>query len=313
MKLNSYSKKSAKRDLLELTDLSPDEFNRIFRLTSQLKKKPFQQNLKNKVMGLIFTKSSTRTRVSFEVGIAHLGGKSLFLSPNDIQLGRGETFEDTARVLSRYLNGIIIRTYSHQEVQTLAEFSSIPIINGLTDEAHPCQVLTDLFTIHEKFKTVKNKKIVFFGDCKNNMAHSWLLGASLSGCHLVLSGHPEYKPSSVLWERAQQLAEKHKSVLEWIEDPQEAAKNADVLYTDVWTSMGQEAESIKRKKDLAPWQINSRLMNLASKNAVFMHCLPAHRGEEVTPDVFESKQSIVFDQAENRLHVQKAIMSLFVS
>jgi ornithine carbamoyltransferase len=301
-------KKKNKRDFLELSDIRIEEFEQIWKLTSDLKKRPIRNTLKNKVIGMIFSKSSTRTRVSFEVGIAQLGGRSLFLSPQDIQLGRGESIPDTARVLSRYLDAIIIRTYAHEDIQRFAQHANIPIINGLTDLAHPIQVLSDLFTIREKLGAIKNKKIVYLGDCKNNMAYSWVLGAALLGCHFVLSGHPEYMPSSEVFSLAKNLSKKSGAKIEWMRDPQAAVENADVLYTDVWTSMGQEAEFKKRKKDLHPWQINDTLLKKAKKTAIFMHCLPAHRGEEVTEEVLEGPQSIVFDQAENRLHVQKAIL-----
>jgi len=304
--------KKNKRDFLELSDLSLQEFEQVWKLTFDLKKKPIRNTLKNKVIGMIFSKSSTRTRVSFEVGIAQLGGRSLFLSLQDIQLGRGESIPDTARVLSRYLDAIIIRTYAHEDIQLFAQHASIPVINGLTDLAHPLQVLTDLFTIQEKLGKIQNKKIVYFGDCKNNMAYSWIQGAALLGCHFVLSGHPEYLPSCEVLSLAENLSKKSGAKIELIEDPKTAVKDADVLYSDVWTSMGQEAEARKRKNDLHPWQINSELLKRAKKTAIFMHCLPAHRGEEVTEEVLEGPHSVVFDQAENRLHVQKAILSLFI-
>ncbi|EKD27965.1 MAG: hypothetical protein ACD_79C00484G0006 [uncultured bacterium] len=296
-----------KRDLLELCDLTKDEFEIIFKMTKELKKKPFQPILKNKTLGLIFSKSSTRTRVSFEVGISQLGGNSLFLSHNEIQLGRGETVKDTALVLARYLDGVIIRTYSHDDVIEFADVARIPVINGLTDLSHPCQVLTDLYTIVEKLGTYKSKKIVYFGDCNNNMANSWLIGSSILGCHFVISGHKDYMPDKAVLSKAYEFAKKSNARIEIIDDPFKAVKNADVVYTDVWTSMGQEKESKIRTKKLQNWQINKELLKEA-KNAIFMHCLPAHRGEEVTEEVLEGKQSVVIDQAENRLHVQKGIL-----
>lgn len=299
----------AKKDLLELTDLTVDDFEKIFSLTKSLKKKPYKKSLKNKTIALIFDKSSTRTRVSFEVGISELGGRSLFLSPNEIQIGRGETIEDTARVLSRYVSGIIIRTYEHEKVINFAKNSDVPIINGLTDMAHPCQVLTDMFTIIEKRKTLIGQKIVFLGDCKNNMAYSWLLGSSILGLHIVFSGPKNYFPDKVILNKAEQYSKRSDAVIEFCEDPIKACKSADVIYTDVWTSMGQEKESLKRKKIFSDWQVNSKLMEVAKKDAIFMHCLPAHRGEEVTEEVIDGPQSVIFDQAENRLHVQKAILT----
>ena len=301
-----------KRDFLGIRDFTVAETNEIFKLAAALKRKPIQTSLKNKTIGLIFSKSSTRTRVSFEVGVHQLGGRSLFLSPSEIQLGRGETVEDTAKVLSRYLDGIVIRTFSHDEVVTFAKNATIPVINGLTDLSHPCQVLTDIFTIIEKLKTYKNKKIVFVGDCKNNMAHSWIMAAGLLGLHLVLTGHPDYMPEEDVLETAAALGEKSYAIIETMVDPEQAVEGAHVINTDVWTSMGQEKESAKRIKDLAPWQVNDDLMKRADKKVIFMHCLPAHRGEEVTASVIDGTQSVVFDQAENRLHVQKAIMTFLM-
>jgi len=298
-----------KKDLLELKDLTEFEFEKIFSITAKLKLDPFQKTLLNKTIALIFTKSSTRTRVSFEVGIAQLGGKSLFLSPNDIQLGRGETIEDTSKVLSRYLDGIIIRTFDHKDIQIFAEHASIPVINGLTDLSHPCQVLTDLYTIIEKKGTLKGKKIVFIGDCKNNMAYSWLMAASVLGLHVVFTGHKDYLPEQKYVDMARNNKPHSDTKIEIFIDPEDALNSADVIYTDVWTSMGQEEEAIARSRDLARWQVNKELMKLAKPDAIFMHCLPAHRGEEVTMAVLEGENSVVFDQAENRMHVQKAILT----
>jgi len=298
-----------KRDLLELKNLTIEEFERIFAITARLKKDPLQTTLLNKTIAMIFTKSSTRTRVSFEVGISQLGGKSLFLSPNDIQLGRGETIEDTAKVLSRYLDGIIIRTFDHQDIEIFANHASLPVINGLTDLSHPCQVLTDLYTIIEKKGTLKGKKIVFIGDCRNNMAYSWLMAASVLGLHIVFTGHHDYLPKEQYVERARNNNPHADTRIEIQIDPEDALASADVVYTDVWTSMGQEDESAERSRDLAKWQVNENLMKLAKSDAIFMHCLPAHRGEEVSKEVLEGKNSVVFDQAENRMHVQKAILT----
>ncbi len=298
-----------KRDLLELKNLTIEEFERIFAITARLKKNPLQTTLLNKTIAMIFTKSSTRTRVSFEVGISQLGGRSLFLSPNDIQLGRGETIEDTAKVLSRYLDGIIIRTFDHQDIEIFAKHASLPVINGLTDLSHPCQVLTDLYTIIEKKGTLKGKKIVFIGDCRNNMAYSWLMAASVLGLHIVFTGHHDYLPEEQYVELARNNNPHADTRIEIQTDPEDALASADVVYTDVWTSMGQEDESAERSRDLAKWQVNENLMELAKSDAIFMHCLPAHRGEEVSQEVLEGKNSVVFDQAENRMHVQKAILT----
>jgi ornithine carbamoyltransferase len=301
-----------KRDLLTLYDLAAGDFKRLFELSGKLKSRPHRTVLKNKTVALIFSKSSTRTRVSFEVGISQLGGHSLFLSQNDIQLGRGETVEDTATVLSRYVDGIVIRTYRHSEVENFARNAAVPVINGLTDEAHPCQVLADLWTIIEKLGSYRGKKLVFLGDCRNNMAYSWITAASLLGIHLVLSGHSRYRPAPRRVREAHAAALKSGGRIECVSDPKKAVRNADVIYTDVWTSMGQESESRTRRKLLEPWQVNRALLEKAAPHAIFMHCLPAHRGEEVTPDVLEDGRSAVWDQAENRLHVQKAILMLLL-
>lgn len=302
-----------KKDLLLLKDLSKTDFDGIFALAARLKKEPYHEYLLNKSIGLLFTKSSTRTRVSFEVGVSQLGGRSLFLSNQDIQLGRGETIEDTARVLSRYLDAVIIRTYDHQDIKLFALNSDIPVINGLTDLAHPCQVLTDLFTIIEKRGSYENMKVVFYGDCANNMAYSWMSAAAKLGFSLVLSGHEDFLPAKKTYSSFKKQAEKKCGLIEIVSDPLKAAVKADVIYTDVWTSMGQEKEQEERLKKLAPWQVNDKVLKKAAKKAIFLHCLPAHRGEEVSADVIDGNHSVVFDQAENRLHVQKAIMAKLIA
>jgi ornithine carbamoyltransferase len=265
--------------------------------------------LEGKTLGMIFAKPSTRTRVSFETGIYQLGGIGLYLGPNDLQLKRGESISDTAKVLSRYLNGIMIRTFSHQDVIDLARYGSIPVINGLTDLLHPCQVLADLFTILEKRKVLKGLKLAYIGD-GNNMAHSLLNGCSKVGMDISIAAPKGYKPNEDIVKKAKEFADYMGSKVEILDSPSEAVKNADVIYTDVWASMGQEAEAKERIKRFEGFQVNDELVKLAKEDYLFMHCLPAHRGEEVSDSVCDSTNSIIFDEAENRLHVQKAIMAL---
>jgi ornithine carbamoyltransferase len=303
------------RDFISLHDFSQEEIKYILEVAKSLKDdnkagRPHPV-LQGKTLGMIFTKSSTRTRVSFEVGMYQLGGHALFLSGRDIQLGRGETIADTARVLSRMVDGIMIRTYSHQEVLELAEFSTIPIINGLTDLLHPCQVLADLMTIEEHKGRLAGLKLAYIGD-GNNMAHSLMFGGAKMGLQVVIASPPGYKPDDSIVALAQADAEENGGSVSVIDDPIEAAKGADVLYTDVWASMGQEAEIQERMVAFEGYQINSNVMSIADRSAIVLHCLPAHRGEEITDDVIEGVHSVVFDEAENRLHAQKAIMALTI-
>lgn len=291
--------------LLRLQDLTSDELTGILNLADQLKYEKKHniphEHLKGQTLGMIFTKSSTRTRVSFEVGMYQLGGSALFLSNNDIQLGRGEPIKDTARVLSRMVDGIMIRTFAQQDVEDLAKYGSIPIINGLTDYCHPCQVLADLMTIREHKKSLKGLKFAFIGD-GNNMANSIIAGGILTGMKVAIGCPDDYRPDAQLCEWAKQNGE-----LQVTSDIYAAAADADVIYTDVWASMGQEGEREKRNKDFAGYQINSDLMKVTN-NAMVLHCLPAHRGEEITEEVFEAHANEIFDEAENRLHAQKAVM-----
>jgi len=270
-----------------------------------------QTCLSGKTLAMIFAKSSTRTRVSFEVGITQLGGSALFLSTADIQLGRGEPISDTAQVLSRMVDGIMIRTFKQSDLEELAKHGSIPIINGLTDEFHPCQVLADLLTIYEKKSTLKGLKLAFVGD-GNNMAHSLMIGCSKLGMDVAIASPDGYKPNPVYTAWSVANAEKHGSKVTICSDPLEACKDADVLYTDVWASMGQESEAEKRREAFKGFQINAECLSVAKKDAIFLHCLPAHRGEEVTSEVIDGKHSVVFDEAENRLHAQKAVMALLM-
>ena len=303
------------RDFISLHDFTQDELSCILDVANKLKHEQKTGRphtaLQGKTLGMIFTKSSTRTRVSFEVGMYQLGGHALFLSGRDIQLGRGETIADTARVLSRMVDGIMIRTFSHQEVLELAEFATIPIINGLTDLLHPCQVLADLMTIQEHKGHLAGLKLAYIGD-GNNMAHSLMFGGAKMGLHVVIASPPGYKPDPVMVALAQTDAKENGGCVEVTDDPLEAVRGADVLYTDVWASMGQEEEANVRKAAFEGFQINSNVLKKADNAAIVLHCLPAHRGEEITEDVIEGPQSVVFDEAENRLHAQKAIMALVI-
>lgn len=292
--------------LLKLADLSREEILSILNLADQLKYERkngiVNETLKGKKLGMIFQKSSTRTRVSFEVGMYELGGYALFLSNRDLQIGRGEPVEDTARVLSRYLDGIMIRTFAQKEVEDLAKYGSIPVINGLTDYCHPCQVLADLMTIRERKGSFKNLKMCFIGD-GNNMANSLMVGAIKTGMAFFIACPKGYQPDAALVKWAMQNGE-----FTMTEDVAEAAKGADVVYTDVWASMGQEEEKKQREKAFAGYQINAETMKSANKDAMVLHCLPAHRGEEITADVFEAHAEEIFEEAENRLHAQKAVL-----
>lgn len=301
------------RDFISLQDFTGEEIAQMIDVAMELKAENkagiAHHVLQGKTLAMIFTKSSTRTRVSFEVGIYQLGGSGLFLSNRDIQIGRGEPVEDTARVLSRMVDGIMIRTYSHQDILDLATYSSVPVINGLSDYLHPTQVLADLMTIKEHKGSLQGLKLTYVGD-GNNMAHSLLLGGTKMGMHIVIASPQGYQPASEILEKARQNAFSSGGSAQVLEDPLTAAKDADILYTDVWASMGQEAESEDRKKVFASYQINAQMLKAASPAAIVMHCLPAHRGEEITAEVIEGPQSVVFDEAENRLHAHKAIMAL---
>jgi len=296
------------KHLLKLMDLSKKEINEILNLADQLKfekKNGIQHHLlKGKTLGMIFSKSSTRTRVSFEVGMYDLGGSALFLSARDLQIGRGEPVEDTARVLSRYLDGIMIRTFAQKEVEDLATYGSIPIINGLTDYCHPCQVLADLMTIREKKGALSGNKLCYIGD-GNNMTNSLIVGGIKMGMEVSVACPNGYEPDAEIMAWA-----KENGKFTCTTDVKEAAQNADVLYTDVWASMGQEGEAEERKKIFAGYQINADVMSVAKKDAMVLHCLPAHREEEITAEVFEAHADEIFEEAENRLHAQKAVLVL---
>jgi ornithine carbamoyltransferase len=297
-----------KKDFLTLQDITRNDLENIFDLALKMKKDRNDQSytsLAGKSIGLIFAKSSTRTRVSFEVGVGELGGRPLYLDQSKMQVGRGETVADTANVLSRYLHGIVIRTFSHAEVEELARVATIPVINALTDEFHPCQLLADMLTIKEYSGKVDNSiRIAFYGDGRSNMANSLILAAKLTGMELVIAAPEEESPSKELIGDAKNVW--------WEKDPVKAAEGVDYFYTDVWVSMGFEEERARRMEIFRPYQVTSQLFDKAKPEAKFLHCLPAHRGEEVAADVMDSSRSIVFDEAENRLHAQKALMALLI-
>ena len=304
------------RDLLSIHELTVGEVEEILELAAELKAKQKagieHKLLAGKTLGMIFEKSSTRTRVSFETGMYQLGGQALFLSNRDLQLGRGEPIKDTARVLSRYLDGIMIRTYGHERVVELAEYADIPVINALTDLLHPCQVLTDLLTIKEhKGKNLKGLKMAYVGD-GNNMTNSYMYGCAKVGMEFVAATPEDYRPDETVTRQAMEDAKATGASIKLVTDPVEAVKGADIVVTDTWASMGQEEEHDARKKIFAPYQVNKELMAHADKRAIVMHCLPAYRGEEITEEVLEANADVIFDEAENRLHTQKAIMALLM-
>jgi ornithine carbamoyltransferase len=300
------------KDLVSGYELKRKDYDFIFAEAGRLKKllregktyAPLQQ----KTLGMIFDKHSTRTRISFEVGMYQLGGNALFLSSRDIQIGRGETIADTAKIMSRYLDGIMIRTYSQKSVEEFARFSTIPVINALTDLLHPCQILSDLFTITEKLGTYEGLKIAYMGD-GNNVANSWIVAASNLPFHLDLACPEGYDPDRAILKRGMEEAPLGITLHR---DPSEAVRNADVVYTDVWVSMGQEKEREEKLKRFHGYQVNQGLVEKAKGNAIVMHCLPAHRGEEIAAEVIDGPRSVVFDQAENRLHVQKALLEILM-
>ncbi len=300
-----------KKDLLKMDDLSKEEILDILNLADQLK---YEQkhgiehhHLKGKSLGMIFEKSSTRTRVSFETGMYQLGGNSLFLTDKDLQIGRGEPIEDTARSLSRFIQGIMIRTFSQDEAEKLAKYASIPVINGLTDDEHPCQVLADLMTIRENKNILEGLKVAFIGD-GNNMANSLMIGCLKVGMNFAIASPKEYMASDKYLSRANEIAKIEGVNFTVTTSPYEAAKDADVLITDVWASMGHEKEIAERTEAFKNFQINKELLEAADKNVMVLHCLPAHRGEEITAEVLEEHADSIFDESENRLHAQKAVL-----
>ncbi len=298
---------TAHRDFLAIPDFSSAELESLFVLADSMRTGTYTKKpLAGQTLAMIFMKASTRTRVSFEVGTYQLGGHALFLSPRDVQLGRGEPISDTAKVLSRYVNGIMIRTFAHADVEALAKDATIPVINGLTDLLHPCQVLADVLTVRQQLGGIAGRKVAWIGD-GNNMANSWINAAYVLGFELSLACPEGYDPDAALIARA-----RTRSKVSVVRDPAEAANGADVVTTDVWASMGQEEEQAVRERAFRGFCVDSALMARAAKNAIFLHCLPAHRGEEVTADVIDGPQSCVWDEAENRLHIQKAIMAVLM-
>lgn len=312
----SVQQKLKGKDFLTLDDFHTNEI--LYLLEEAIELKSLQKQgkphpyLSGKVLGMIFEKSSTRTRVSFEVGMLQLGGHAIFLSSKDIQLGRGESISDTAKVLSRYVDSLMIRTFSHESVEELAEHATVPVINGLTDLHHPTQVLADLLTILEHKGKLAGIKMCYLGDGNNNMAHSLMEGAVKVGMHISIASPPGYLPDGKITQKAIEAATLTGSKVLITHNPLEAIQDADVIVTDVWTSMGQEAETEKRLKDLQDYQVNGELCQYAKPDYLFLHCLPAHRGEEVTAEIIDGPHSVVFDEAENRLHAQKAILKLLL-
>ncbi|MER2122879.1 MAG: ornithine carbamoyltransferase [Exiguobacterium indicum] len=294
---------------LTMAELTPEALTELLALAKDIKHQPsvYQNALSDKKVALLFEKASTRTRLSFEVGVVELGGHPIVLSGADMQIGRGEPLSDTIQVMSRYVDALMIRTFGHEIVDTLAAHGTIPIINGLTDLHHPCQVLADLLTIEETFGTRSGKILTYIGD-GNNMAHSLMIGGALSGMEVRICAPEAYAPDPQIVHEAQVIAKETGGNIIVMTDPEEAASGADVVYTDVFASMGQEEEATMRLQAFEGYQVNANIMNQANDEAIFLHCLPAHRGEEVTADVIDGKQSVIFDQAENRLHAQKALL-----
>jgi ornithine carbamoyltransferase len=305
------------KDFLTLADFTAEQIDAFIQEARLLKEEKKQgklnESLKGKTLGMIFEKPSTRTRVSFEVGMFQLGGHALFLSSKELQLGRGETLFDTAKVLSRYVDGVMIRTFAHDKLEQFAEHADVPVINGLTDLHHPAQVLADLLTIYEHKGRLKGLKMCYVGDGWNNMTHSLLEGAALTGMDLAVAYPENYAPNPQIVQHVLQLAKQSGSQIQLTTDPREAIEQADVVVTDVWTSMGFEAEGEKRRQDFQAFQVNQHLCAGAKEDFIFLHCLPAHRGEEVTAEIIDGPHSVVFDEAENRLHAQKAILKTLLS
>jgi ornithine carbamoyltransferase len=303
------------KSLASLHDLNQDEIEEVLKKAGLLKLQLLREEehllLKGKTLAMIFEKPSTRTRVSFEVGMFQLGGHALYLGTNDLQMGRGETIADTARVLSRYVDGIMARVFAHQTILDLIKHSRVPVINGLSDLCHPCQGLADLFTIYEKKGRLSGLRLAYIGD-GNNVAHSLLHGCSKVGINITLGCPKGYEPNPAVVSQAQKESERTGGEVKVTNDPKEAVKSADIIYTDVWTSMGKEKEHEERLNQFSAFQVNTQLVKEAKEDYLFMHCLPAHRGEEVTDEVADSENSIIFDQAENRLHTQKALLSLII-
>jgi ornithine carbamoyltransferase len=302
----------SRRSLLSVADLSAEDIWHLIKEAVDLKQREIEAYLKGKVMALLFEKPSLRTRVSFQVAMWQLGGNTVYLSPDEVGLGKREKVSDVARTLSRYVDGIVARTFSHQNLELLAQYAQVPVINGLSDHEHPCQALGDLLTIYEKKGELKGLKMAFIGD-SNNVARSLLLATSLVGVNFSIASPPAYKLQDTILRHAQEFASQSGSRIFLTSDPRLAAENADIVYTDVWTSMGQEAEAEARRLAFATYRVDTQLLSLAEKDALFMHPLPAHHGEEIAEGLLDHPQSVVFDQAENRLHIQKAILLKLLS
>jgi ornithine carbamoyltransferase len=300
-------------DFLTIHDLTPYQFSHIMDLTRKIKEKPhhFRKRLENKILAMIFEKPSLRTRMTFETGMLQLGGEAIYLAPSDIQMGTRETPYDVAKNMERWVDAIMIRTFAHQTAVDLAQASAVPVINALTDLLHPCQAMADFFTLKEKIGDLAHMKLAYVGD-GSNVCHSLLLAAAKTGTEMAVATPAGYEPDPDIVKKSSKDGQETGFKILLTSEPEEAVRDADAVYTDVWASMGQESEKEKRAEIFPPYQVNSALMRKAKKNALFMHCLPAHRGEEVTDEVIDSSQSVVFDQAENRLHVQKAIMLLLI-
>ncbi|MBU0700025.1 ornithine carbamoyltransferase [bacterium] len=300
------------KDMISMFDIDANAVWKIFKITDSLIQKRLAMEdytpLKGKSVALIFQKPSTRTRVSFEVGIWQLGGNPIYLSPEEVGLGTRESVADIARVLSRYASAIVARTFSHEDMETLAKFASVPVISGLSDMFHPCQILADIYTVWKHKGSIVDVNLAYIGDGSNNVSHSLIVGCAIMGMNISVATPSDYPPNQAILEKARDIALKTGSKIEIFEEPSQAALGADVLYTDVWTSMGQEEETEQRRKIFKEYQINNTLIEMANKDCLIMHCLPAHRGEEITNEAIEGPGSIVFEQAENRLHVQKGIL-----
>jgi ornithine carbamoyltransferase len=303
-----------KKDLLSINDLTVEEMQIVFRRADELRKESqrYEDLLKGKVLAMIFEKPSTRTRLSFEVGMRQLGGSSIYLNSNDMQLSRGESIKDTAKVMERYVDGIMARVYRHNDLLELAAHTKISVINGLSDREHPCQVLADMYTIRQKKRGLKGLKFAYVGDGGSNVAQSLMLACTKLGMKMYVACPSEYPPSKETIKAAEQNSKKFWDTFKVVPHPKQAVTNADIIYTDTWVSMGEEAEAKKREKILRPYQVNQELLSLAKKDCLVMHCLPAHRGNEITDEVMDGPNSVIFDQAENRMHVQKAILSLLL-
>ena len=301
-----------KRDFLTLTDLSEAELDRLLRDAATCKRAVHGRALAGKTLALMFQKPSMRTRVAFEVAMLQLGGSVVSLGQEDVRLGQREPVKDMARALSRYVDAVVVRTFAHADAEEFAAHATVPVINGLSDFVHPCQALADVFTLQERFGRVKGLRLAYVGD-GNNVLHSLLEGCAMLGIHVAVSTPPAYRPDPKMWASVLESAKRHDASLQWTKDPREAVSSADVVYTDVWVSMGQERERAKRVNVFRPYQVNRALLAHAKRSCSIMHCLPAHRGEEITDEVMEHARSLIFDQAENRLHVQKALLLMLLT